>query len=135
MTGQVHPRTTITYEYPEAEGAPYYPVPREENQALYKRYESLALAVQDVYFAGRLATYRYYNMDQVRGTGSVNLPKDRRYRCKNSAHFCVEKRFGSPGRSAGFVAVGIVALPQLVQRYREFRDAEAFVRQHIPCGF
>ena len=42
LTGQEHPRTSITYEYPEAEGDPYYPVPRPENQALYKRYEALA---------------------------------------------------------------------------------------------
>ncbi|MGI4946890.1 MAG: UDP-galactopyranose mutase, partial [Janthinobacterium lividum] len=42
MTGQVHPHTSITYEYPTADGDPYYPVPRPENQALYKRYEALA---------------------------------------------------------------------------------------------
>lgn len=67
MTGQVIPRTTITYEYPAAEGDPYYPVPRPENQALYKRYEALALDTPEVTFVGRLATYRYYNMDQVVG--------------------------------------------------------------------
>jgi len=65
LTGQVHPRTSITYEYPEAHGDPYYPVPRPENQALYKRYEALADATADTWFVGRLATYRYYNMDQV----------------------------------------------------------------------
>jgi UDP-galactopyranose mutase len=67
LTGQQHRRTTITYEYPSAEGDPYYPVPRPENQELYKRYESLALATPNVWFVGRLATYRYYNMDQVVG--------------------------------------------------------------------
>jgi UDP-galactopyranose mutase len=67
LTGQAHPKTTITYEYPTAEGDPYYPVPRPENEALYKRYEALALATPDVWFVGRLATYRYYNMDQVVG--------------------------------------------------------------------
>jgi UDP-galactopyranose mutase len=67
LTGQVHPQTTITYEYPSDKGDPYYPVPRPENQALYKRYEALALATRDVWFVGRLATYRYYNMDQVVG--------------------------------------------------------------------
>ena len=61
------PRTTITYEYPSAEGDPYYPIPREENQALYKRYEALADATEGVTFVGRLATYRYYNMDQIVG--------------------------------------------------------------------
>ena len=65
MTGQTVARTTITYEYPSAEGDPYYPVPRPENQALYKKYEALALEASNVHFVGRLATYRYYNMDQV----------------------------------------------------------------------
>ena len=67
LTGQVHPQTTITYEYPSDKGDPYYPVPRPENQALYKKYEALALGTRDVWFVGRLATYRYYNMDQVVG--------------------------------------------------------------------
>ena len=67
LTGQVHPKTSITYEIPSAEGDPYYPIPRDENQALFKRYEALAVAQNDVTFVGRLATYRYYNMDQVVG--------------------------------------------------------------------
>jgi UDP-galactopyranose mutase len=67
ITGQQHPKTSITYEYPRAEGDPYYPVPRPENQALYKKYEALALQTPEVTFVGRLATYRYYNMDQVVG--------------------------------------------------------------------
>ena len=64
-TNQTGDRTSITFEYPSAEGDPYYPIPRPENQALFKRYEALALAQPDVSFVGRLATYRYYNMDQV----------------------------------------------------------------------
>jgi UDP-galactopyranose mutase len=67
LTGQVHPRTSLTYEYPSDHGDPYYPVPRPENDALYKRYQALADACPDVWFVGRLATYRYYNMDQVVG--------------------------------------------------------------------
>ncbi|GJD66698.1 UDP-galactopyranose mutase [Methylobacterium frigidaeris] len=67
LTGQEHPKTSLTYEYPSAEGDPYYPVPRPENQALFKRYERLARAEADVWFVGRLATYRYYNMDQIVG--------------------------------------------------------------------
>jgi UDP-galactopyranose mutase len=67
LTGQSVGKTTITYEYPRADGDPYYPVPRPENQALYKRYEALAIETQNVHFVGRLATYRYYNMDQVVG--------------------------------------------------------------------
>ena len=67
MTGQVHPKTALTWEYPSAEGDPYYPIPRPENAALYKQYERLAMATPNVWFVGRLATYRYYNMDQVTG--------------------------------------------------------------------
>jgi UDP-galactopyranose mutase len=67
LTGQVADKTTITYEIPSAEGDPYYPIPRPENQALFKRYEALSIAQADVTFVGRLATYRYYNMDQVVG--------------------------------------------------------------------
>lgn len=67
LTGQTHPKTSVTYEYPSAEGDPYYPIPRAENQALFKRYEALADATPGVTFVGRLATYRYYNMDQVVG--------------------------------------------------------------------
>ena len=67
LTGQDSPVTTITYEYPSAEGDPYYPIPRPENQELFKKYEALADATDNVTFVGRLATYRYYNMDQIVG--------------------------------------------------------------------
>ncbi len=67
LTGQRHPKTSITYEFPTAHGDPYYPIPRAENQALYKRYEALTTQRMDVSFVGRLATYKYYNMDQVVG--------------------------------------------------------------------
>jgi UDP-galactopyranose mutase len=65
LTGQEHSKTSIVYEFPRAEGDPYYPVPRPENAALYKQYQALADATPNVHFVGRLATYRYYNMDQV----------------------------------------------------------------------
>src|SRR5215203_2106104 len=65
LTGQQHAKTAVVYEFPRAEGDPYYPVPRPENAALYKKYESLAQATPNVHFVGRLATYKYYNMDQV----------------------------------------------------------------------
>ncbi|GAA6618843.1 UDP-galactopyranose mutase [Scytonema sp. NUACC26] len=64
LTGQEHHKTSIVYEYPKAEGDPYYPVPRPENQEIYKQYKELADATPGVYFVGRLATYKYYNMDQ-----------------------------------------------------------------------
>ncbi|HUQ24818.1 MAG TPA: UDP-galactopyranose mutase [Burkholderiales bacterium] len=67
LTGQEHSGTSIVREYPRDEGDPYYPVPRPENEALFKRYEALALQEADVTFVGRLAQYRYYNMDQCVG--------------------------------------------------------------------
>src|SRR5205085_9186092 len=65
LTGQEHNKTGIVYEYPRAEGDPYYPVPRPENAEIYKKYQALADATPGVHFAGRLATYKYYNQDQV----------------------------------------------------------------------
>lgn len=65
ITGQSHHCTSVVYEYPCAEGDPYYPVPRPENAELYKRYEAETEKLENVTFVGRLATYKYYNMDQV----------------------------------------------------------------------
>jgi len=65
LTGQKHNRTSIVYEFPTAEGDPYYPIPRPENAVLYKQYQSLMEEEKHVHFVGRLATYKYYNMDQV----------------------------------------------------------------------
>lgn len=65
LTGQHHPKTAIVYEFPRAEGDPYYPVPRPENAEIYKKYQQLAATMTNTYFVGRLATYKYYNMDQV----------------------------------------------------------------------
>jgi UDP-galactopyranose mutase len=67
LTGQQHAKTSLTYEIPDADGDPYYPVPRAENAALFQRYRKLADQTAGVHFVGRLATYRYYNMDQVVG--------------------------------------------------------------------
>ncbi|MCW5960671.1 MAG: UDP-galactopyranose mutase [Pyrinomonadaceae bacterium] len=65
LTGQVHDKTSIVYEYPQAEGDPYYPIPRKENAELYRKYKELVDAETNVHFVGRLATYKYYNMDQI----------------------------------------------------------------------
>ncbi len=65
LTGQQHHKTTIVFEYPNDEGDPYYPVPKPENTELLNKYRLLIKEVPDTYFVGRLATYRYYNMDQV----------------------------------------------------------------------
>jgi UDP-galactopyranose mutase len=67
LTGQTHDRSTLAVEHPRAEGHPYYPVPRPENQELYKRYKALAAETTGVTFVGRLARYQYLNMDQVVG--------------------------------------------------------------------
>lgn len=67
MTGQEHHCSTLAIDFPCAEGDPYYPVPRPENQALYQRYKALAGELEDVTFVGRLARYQYLNMDQVVG--------------------------------------------------------------------
>jgi UDP-galactopyranose mutase len=65
LTGQSHAKTSVVYEYPAGEGDPYYPVPTPENALLYKRYAELAAQNPRIHFVGRLATYKYYNMDQV----------------------------------------------------------------------
>ncbi len=65
LTGQKHKKTSIVYEYPTDKGEPYYPIPRPENAELYERYRALGSAATGVYFCGRLANYRYFNMDQV----------------------------------------------------------------------
>lgn len=75
LTGQEHEKTSITYEYPSSEGDPYYPIPKPENAELFKRYEKLAQATPNVWFVGRLATYRYYNMDQVVGQALSTFQK------------------------------------------------------------
>lgn len=65
LTGQKNLKSTIVYEYPTADGDPYYPIPRPENAEIYKKYQQLASTLPNVYFTGRLGTYKYYNMDQV----------------------------------------------------------------------
>jgi len=65
LTGQEHAKTSIVYEFPKSQGDAYYPVPRKENQELYARYQALASTMPKTHFVGRLATYKYYNMDQI----------------------------------------------------------------------
>ncbi|WP_119354250.1 UDP-galactopyranose mutase [Azohydromonas sediminis] len=67
LTGQRCAGTSIVREYPQAEGDPYYPIPRPANEELFRKYRELAEATPGVTFVGRLAEYRYYNMDQVVG--------------------------------------------------------------------
>ena len=65
LTGQKHQKTSIVFEYPTAEGDPYYPIPRKENMDIYNQYKKLASTEPNTFFTGRLGTYKYYNMDQV----------------------------------------------------------------------
>lgn len=69
-TGQRCENSTIVREYPEDYGPgrePYYPIPAPDAAAIYRRYAERAAQTPRVSFVGRLATYRYYNMDQVVG--------------------------------------------------------------------
>lgn len=75
LTGQVSDFSTLTYEYPTAEGDPYYPIPRPENREMYHRYEALAAGRSDVLFVGRLARYQYLNMDQVTAQALVAVER------------------------------------------------------------
>ena len=65
LTGQQHHGTSIVREFPDGQGDPYYPVPTDKNMEMYQAYKRLANSQKDVFFVGRLAEYRYYNMDQV----------------------------------------------------------------------
>ena len=65
ITQQKHPKTTIVKEYSTDEGEPYYPVPNPRNQLIYEQYKKAADQLQNIYFVGRLANYKYFNMDQA----------------------------------------------------------------------
>ncbi len=75
LTGQEHTKTSVVYEFPQAEGDPYYPIPKPECTTLYNQYKALADATPGVHFVGRLATYKYYNMDQVVGQALATFDK------------------------------------------------------------
>jgi UDP-galactopyranose mutase len=78
LTGQSHNSTSIVYEFPQSDGDPYYPIPRPENATLYKSYQGLMAQQSHVHFVGRLATYKYYNMDQVVAQALATYAKIRR---------------------------------------------------------
>jgi UDP-galactopyranose mutase len=89
LTGQKHAKTSIVFEFPCAEGDPYYPVPQKQNAELYARYKAAADGMRGVHFVGRLATYKYYNMDQVVAQALSTFAK-----------ICGEKRLESTSRLA-----------------------------------
>jgi UDP-galactopyranose mutase len=99
LTGQQHRGTSLVREFPQAEGDPYYPVPRPENELLFKRYEALAEQEQDVTFVGRLAQYRYYNMDQCVGAAL------------KSVEYILEKMGEGELAPASLVAAQATAMP------------------------
>jgi UDP-galactopyranose mutase len=76
LTGQEHPKTSVVYEFPRSDGDPYYPIPKPECTALYNKYKELADAKLGVHFVGRLATYKYYNMDQVVAQALATFDKE-----------------------------------------------------------
>ncbi len=80
LTGQTHPKTSLSYEYPTDAGDPFYPIPRPENQELFRRYKMLSENEPDTWFVGRLGSYQYLNMDQVVGQALATFARidDRR---------------------------------------------------------
>lgn len=73
LTGQRASRTVLGREYPSDEGDPYYPIPRPDNRELYRKYATLAAAQRHVTFVGRLAEYKYFNMDQAVASALVTF--------------------------------------------------------------
>ncbi len=71
FTGQVHPKTTISKEYSvdyeAGKNDPYYPVPNPRNQEIFMKYQEEAKKLEEkgIHFVGRLANYKYFNMDQA----------------------------------------------------------------------
>lgn len=69
LTGQISVNTTLVKEFPQSYEAtknePYYPIPRAKNRDIYNKYQQEAQKLENIYFAGRLADYKYYNMDQA----------------------------------------------------------------------
>jgi UDP-galactopyranose mutase len=65
LTGQSHAKTIVSREYASGEGDPFYPIPAPDSREQYRKYAMLAARTRNVTFVGRLAEYRYYNMDQA----------------------------------------------------------------------
>lgn len=75
LTGQRSPFTTVAYEFPQADGEPYWPVPTTASAALYHRYETLARQTPNVHFCGRLGRFRYLDMGPAIA-GALKLTRD-----------------------------------------------------------
>jgi UDP-galactopyranose mutase len=94
LTGQKHDKTSIVFEYPTAEGDPYYPIPRKENMEIYNQYKNLAASEPNTFFTGRLGTYKYYNMDQV---VAQSLTLFKKMMQSQQTHIKKESHFSSNG--------------------------------------
>lgn len=72
--------TAVAFEYPQShingETEPYYPIPREDNHEVFLKYRHEADKLQNVFFSGRLANYKYYNMDQTVGVALQLFEKE-----------------------------------------------------------
>lgn len=75
LTGHYADSTTVSYEYPRQEGDPYYPLPTQANARLYEKYSRETGKLKNIFFAGRLGSYRYMNMD-VACLEAMNLVGD-----------------------------------------------------------
>jgi UDP-galactopyranose mutase len=111
LTGQEHAKTSIVYEFPKAEGDAYYPVPRKENADLYARYKALAEATLDVHFVGRLATYKYYNMDQIVAQALTTYGK---IAGMKRVEAMVHSHGNGNGKSNGYGVTDRIVLPERV---------------------
>jgi UDP-galactopyranose mutase len=107
LTGQQHEKTSVVYEYPEAEGDPYYPVPSPDTAETYLEYKRLADQTPGVHFVGRLATYRYYNMDQVVGQALATFEKIRTERAGRA--LAVARRASATSPASGAPASQLAA--------------------------
>ena len=102
LTGQTHAKTVVSREFPTESGEPYYPIPAPESREQYRKYAELAARTRGVTFVGRLAEYRYYNMDQVVASALnavdnlVDVVRAASYRLQSGAE-------PMPGRSKHFI--------------------------------
>ncbi|HED38310.1 MAG TPA: UDP-galactopyranose mutase, partial [Ignavibacteria bacterium] len=65
LSGQKFHDTSLSFEYPEIEGEPFYPIPNNGNNNQYHKYKNEMEKQKNIIFCGRLVEYKYYNMDQV----------------------------------------------------------------------
>jgi UDP-galactopyranose mutase len=117
LTGQKHAKTSLVYEIPKpkGDGDPYYPIPRPENASLYQKYKALADATPGVHFVGRLATYQYYNMDQVTAQALTLADQLVALAARGATVATVPIAPAAPARAAERVAVrGVISIPAAI---------------------